>query len=317
MNVSVDSRSNQQPTLGTPDKRDSHSRRGPKVGDVFFWTLVTVLLIVTLFPFYWSLRTALSSNAALPANSKGLLPADFTLDGFKRALGLSSTKDAIAAGGSGAEINFLKALRNSFIVSIMVTVGMVFSCAMAAYAFARLKFRGRDKLFFVVLMALMIPPIFTLLPNFIWVKDRGLLDTYLGIAAPHLLMTPFAIFFLRQFFLSIPHEIEEAASIDGAGRFRIFFQVIMPMAASPIATLAVLTFIEQWNDYLWPKLVGQDESVRVLTSSLGNFRSQTPQGSPDWSGLMAATWVSALPILILLLLVGKRLVNSIQFSGIK
>jgi multiple sugar transport system permease protein len=293
------------------------NRRRIKPNDVVFWTIVAVLLVVTLFPFYWSLRTALSTNAKLPANSTGLLPAGFTFSGFERALGLASTEESIAAGGSGAEINFLNALKNSFIVSVMITVVQVLSCAMAAYAFARLRFPFRNQIFFAVLTALMIPPIFTLLPNFLWVQERGWLNTYIGIASPKLLMTPFAIFFLRQFFLSIPREIEEAAALDGAGRFRTFFRIIVPMAASPVATLAVLTFIESWNDYLWPKLVGQDESVRVLTASLGNFRSQTPQGTPDWAGLMAATWVSALPILILLLLMGKRLVNSIQFSGIK
>lgn len=292
-------------------------RKPVKPTDIVFWALVAVLMVVTLFPFYWSLRTALSTNSALPANSTGLLPANFTLSGFERALGMSSTEEAIAAGGSGAEIDFVTALRNSFILSTMVTIGQVLCCAMAAYAFARLRFPFRNQIFFVVLTALMIPPIFTLLPNFLWVQERGWLNTFQGMAAPRLLMTPFAIFFLRQFFLSIPREIEEAASIDGAGRFRTFFKIIVPMAASPIATLAVLTFIEQWNDYLWPKLVGQDESVRVLTASLGNFRSQTPQGTPDWAGLMAATWVSALPILLLLMLAGKRLVNSIQFSGIK
>jgi len=294
-----------------------HVRRLPKTSDIVLWIMVAVILIVTMFPFYWSLRTALSSNDALPSNSRRLLPADFSLGGFKRALGLASTEEAIAAGGSGAEINFLRALLNTFIVSLMVTLGQVLFCAMAAYAFARLRFPGRNALFFVVLTSLMIPPIFTLLPNFIFVQERGWLNTYIGIAAPTLLMTPFAIFFLRQFFLTIPKEIEEAATIDGAGRFRTFFTIIVPMASSSVATLAVLIFITQWNDYLWPKLVGPDQSVRVLTASLGNFNSQTPQGAPDWAGLMAATWVSALPILILLLLVGKRLVNSIQFSGIK
>lgn len=301
----------------TRPTRFTRNRRVIKPGDVFFWALVTLLLVATLFPFYWSLRTAFSTNSKLPANSTGLLPAGFTTSGFERALGLASTQESIAAGGSGAEINFLNALKNSFIVSTMITVGQVLCCAMAAYAFARLKFPFRNQLFFIVLTALMIPPIFTLLPNFLWVQERGWLNTYLGIASPKLLMTPFAIFFLRQFFLSIPHEIEEAAALDGAGRFRTFFKIIVPMSASPIATLGLLTFIEAWNDYLWPKLVGQDEKVRVLTASLGNFRSQTPQGTPDWAGLMAATWVSALPILILLLLMGKRLVNSIQFSGIK
>lgn len=301
----------------TREPDDVVRRRRFTLGTVIFWLCVAVLLFLTLFPFYWSLRTALSTNASLPGNSTSLLPGEWSLGGFERALGLASTEESIAAGGSGAEINFLRALLNSFIVATMVTIGQVLCCAMAAYAFARLKFPGRNALFFLVLTALMIPPIFTLLPNFTFVQDRGWLNTYIGIAAPTLLMTPFAIFFLRQFFLTIPWEIEEAASIDGAGPFRTFFKIIMPMAAPSVVTLAVLTFITQWNDYMWPKLVGPDESVRVLTASLGNFRSQTPQGAPDWSGLMAANWISMVPILILLLLVGKRLVNSIQFSGIK
>lgn len=304
------------PSVVRPEPTRRRFRR-PSTADLFLWVFVALLLIVTLFPFYWSLRTALSSNAALPANSTSFLPADFSLGGFERALGLATSEESIAAGGSGAGVDFLLALRNSFILSTIVTIGQVLCCAMAAYAFARLTFPGRDALFFLVLTALMIPPIFTLLPNFIWVQQRGWLNTFQGMAAPKALMTPFAIFFLRQFFLSIPRSIEEAAALDGAGRFRTFFQIIVPMASSPIATLAVLTFIEQWNDYLWPKLVGQSEDVRVLTASLGNFRSQTPQGTPDWSGLMAATWVSAIPIMILLILVGKRLVNSIGFSGIK
>ena len=119
----------------------------------------------------------------------------------------------------------------------MITVCQMTCCAMAAYAFARLHFPGRNLLFFVVLAALMIPPIFTLLPNFIFVQQRGWLNTYIGIAAPALLMTPFSIFFLRQFFMTIPVEIEEAATIDGAGRFRTFFTIIVPMAMSAVVTL--------------------------------------------------------------------------------
>lgn len=298
-------------------ERPWRKRRRPKLSNVVLGVLVALLLIVTLFPFFWSLRTAFSTNASLPANSTGLLPTEFSLGGFERALGLASTEDALAAGGSGAEIDVLRALMNTAIVSTMVTVGQVLCCSMAAYAFARLEFPGRDKLFSLMLTSLMIPPIFTLLPNFIFVQERGWLNTYHGIAAPTLLMTPFAIFFLRQFFLTIPRDIEEAAAIDGAGPFRTYFRIILPMASSSVTTLAVLTFITQWNDYLWPRLVGADESVRVLTASLGVFRSQTPQGTPDWAGLMAATWVSIIPILILLMVVGKRLVNSIQFTGIK
>ncbi len=315
MTVALEAPADQLEAVAVYDRDTVRPHR--KWADIVLWVVVGIVVVVTVFPLYWSLRTAFSTNSALPSNTKSLLPADFSLGGFERALGLATTEESIAAGGSGAEINFLRALLNTFIVAAMVTVVQMLCCAMAAYAFARLRFPGRNVLFFVVLTALMIPPIFTLLPNFIWVQERGWLNTYIGIAAPNLLMTPFAIFFLRQFFLTIPKEIEEAATIDGAGRFRTFFRIIVPMAASSVTTLAVLTFITQWNDYLWPKLVGPDPGVRQLTASLSNFRSQTPQGTPDWAGLMAATWVTALPILILLMIVGKRLVNSIQFSGIK
>ena len=127
---------------------------------------------------------------------------------------------------------------------------------MAAYAFARLKFPGRDKLFFLFLTAMMIPPIFTLIPNFVLIKNLGWLNTFPGIVAPFFLMTPFAIFFLRQFFLGISKEVEEAALLDGAGRWKIFRQLIVPMMAAPLATLAVLTYITAWHEYMWPLVTG-------------------------------------------------------------
>jgi multiple sugar transport system permease protein len=301
------------PISGTPQE----SRRQINWGRVVAWASLIVLLIVTIFPFYWMLRTSLSNNRALAAEAGSFLPADFTLGAFRRVLGLATTQEALAEGGSGASVNFWLYLRNSIIVATVVTVGQVFFCAMAAYSFARLHWPGRNKVFFVFLTALMVPPIFTTLPNFILIRDLGLLNTFAGIVLPTLLMTPFAIFFLRQFFLGQSREIEEAAMIDGAGHIRIFFRLVIPMASAPITTLAILTYINAWNDYMWPLLVGQDESVRVLTVALGVFRSQTPQGSPDWAGLMAATLIAALPIVVLFAVLGRRVVNSIGFSGLK
>ncbi|WP_024288516.1 carbohydrate ABC transporter permease [Cellulomonas sp. KRMCY2] len=287
------------------------------LGRAAAWAFMVLTSLMTLFPFYWMLRTALSNTKSLAANSDSFLPADLTLGAFQRVLGLSTTAEAIAQGGSGANVNFWLYLRNSLVVATTTTVGQVFFCALAAYAFARLSWPGRDKLFFAFITALMVPPIFTTLPNFILIKDLGLLDSYLGIVLPTLLMTPFSVFFLRQFFLGIPKEMEEAAMIDGAGRFRVFFTIILPMSAAPITTLSLLTYIASWNDYFWPLLVGKAESVRVLTVALGIFRSQTPQGSPDWAGLMAATLIAALPILVLYAFLGRRIINSIGFSGIK
>lgn len=286
-------------------------------GRTVAWICLIVLMLLTLFPFYWMLRTALSDNTQLAGNANSLLPVETTLGAFKRVLGLSTVEEAQAQGGSGASVNFWLYLRNSVVVSTVTTVSQVFFSAMAAYAFARLRWPGRDKVFAVFLAALMVPPIFTTLPNFVLIKNLGLLNSFAGIILPAAFMTPFAIFFLRQFFLGISRELEEAAMIDGAGHRRIFFGLIIPMSAAPITTLAILTYINSWNDYFWPLLVGQQENVRVLTVALGIFRSQTPQGSPDWAGLMAATLVAALPMIILFLAFARRITNSIGFSGIK
>jgi multiple sugar transport system permease protein len=287
------------------------------IGRVAAWAAMTILILITLFPFYWMLRTAFSTSKSLFTDPASLLPVDFTTGAFQRVLGLATPAEAQAEGGSGAAVSFWLYLRNSVVFATLTTAGQVFFCALAAYAFARLRWPGRDIVFFLFLTSLMIPPIFTMLPNFILIRNLGLINTMPGLVLPFFLMTPFAIFFLRQFFLGISKEIEEAAKIDGAGHWRIFFQIVLPMSTAPIVTLFILTFINMWNEYFWPLLVGSGENVRVLTVAIGVFRSQTPQGSPDWAGLMAAVLVAALPILILFFAFAKKIVNSIGFSGLK
>lgn len=300
-----------------PEPAPRRRRRRTTPGRVLGWVVLALLLVVTLFPFYWMLRTASSTNAALPGGAADPLPVGFSGEGFRRALGLATAQESLADGGSGASMDFPRYLLNSVVVATLVTVCQVFFSAMAAYAFARLRWPGRDAVYAVFLAGLMVPTIFTLLPNFLLVRDLGLLDTLPGIALPTMLMTPFAVFFLRQFFAGISFEIEEAAKLDGAGRFRTFFTIVLPMASPAVVTLAVLTYITAWNDYLWPLLVSQSDDSRVLTLALGIFRAQSPQASPDWAGLMAATLLAALPMLLLFLAFAKRIVNSIGFTGIK
>lgn len=292
-------------------------RRRPSLGRALAWTVMAAIVLITLLPFYWILRTALSANSALVAHPGDPLPVDLTGGGFARALGLQSTQEAIAQGGSGGGLAFWRYLLNSVIVSTLITVCQIFFSSMAAYAFARLRWRGRDKVFGLFLAGLMVPAIFTLLPNFVLIKQLGLVDTLLGIALPTMFMTPFAVFFLRQFFMNVPREVEEAALLDGAGKVRVFFRVLLPMASTPILTLAVLTYITSWNDYFWPLMVSYSDSSRVLNVALAIFRAQTPQTGTDWSGLMAATLIAALPMLVLFGLFARRIVSSISFTGIK
>ncbi|RRD29687.1 carbohydrate ABC transporter permease [Actinomyces bowdenii] len=313
------SRATITPTRTTPASGASAAPgvRRLNVGRILAWAAMILIIVVTVLPFYWVLRTALSSNAGLASNPTSLLPVDANLRGFQRVFGMQSPEEAIADGGSGASLNFWIYLRNSVIVSTLVTAGQVFFSAMAAYSFARLRWPGRDAIFGIFLAALMVPTIFTLLPNFVLVKELGLVDSLLGVALPTMFMTPFAVFFLRQFFMNVPRELEEAALLDGASKIRVFFQLILPMAKAPISTLAVLTYITAWNDYFWPLLVSYTDSSRVLTVALAVFKSQAPQTGPDWSGLMAATLVAALPMLLLFMAAARRIVNSIGFTGIK
>jgi len=292
-------------------------RKPLSFGRIAAWAAMILVILIVLVPFYWVLRTALSTNRELYANPSSWLPVGFTLDNFRRVLGLSTAQESLAAGGSGQTLNFWLYLRNSFIVTGLIVIGQVFFSSMAAYAFARLRFPLREPIFFLYVSALMIPGIVTLIPNYILVRNLGWINTFQGIVAPALLMSPFAVFFLRQFFLGINHEVEEAAMLDGTSLAGIYWRIVLPLAGPPITTLAILTFIGTWNAYLWPFLVGQDENVRVLTVALSVFRSQTPQGAPDWSGLMASAVVSIIPSMALFMILGRRVINSIQFSGYK
>lgn len=306
------------PTTSTPTTaRGRRARRRPSWGRVVGWVALVVALLVTLFPFYWMVRSALTPNADVVGDAGRLWPSHPTIINFARVLGLVSTAEAQAAGGSGASIQFGLYLWNSVCYCALIGFCQTLCCTMGGYAFARLSFRGRGLIFNILVAALMVPGIFTLLPNFVLVRDLGLLGTIWGMVAPSLLMTPFALFFMRQFFLPIPRDVEEAAMLDGAGQFTIFWRVVLPMARGPLITIGLITLVWAWKDFLWPLLIGRDETTRTVTVALGVYLQQSPNRQPDWTGLMAASTVSVVPVVILLAFLGRRIVESINFTGIK
>ena len=286
-------------------------------GRLLAWAVMAAIVVATVFPFWWMIRTALTPAADLYADNASLLPHDPTLINFARVLGLTSEAEARAAGGSGAHMNFARYLLNSAVYCGLIAALQTLFCAMAGYAFARLRFPGRDLVFAILIGALMVPPIFTLLPNFVLVKDLGLINTMAGMVAPTVLMTPFAVFFLRQFFLSLPRDVEEAAILDGCGPWGVFWRVALPMSRGPLITIGLTTIVWAWKDFLWPLLVGRGEDNRLVTVALGVFLQQSPNTQPDWTGLMAASTLSVLPVLVLLVFLGKRLVQSLNFTGTK
>jgi multiple sugar transport system permease protein len=279
------------------------------------YAVLALFVVISLGPIWIAVKTALSDSRTLFSSASSFLPQDPTLFNILRVLGFANPADPRLAQMSYGKIDFFRALVNSAIFTLLVSVPQIACSALAAYAFARLRFRGRRLIFFLFLSATMIPGIVLFIPNFILIKDLGWLNTYQGMAAPFALMTPFAVFFLRQMFLSTPRELEECARIDGASYFSIFFRIVLPFHRSALATLTIITSLSAWNEFFWPFLVGRSESVRVMAVAINAFRQQQAGGTPDWSGLMACTVLGLVPIAVLLVLFGRKVVESFQYAG--
>jgi multiple sugar transport system permease protein len=300
----------QADVLALNDKRNPWS-----TGRMLAWAVLITMLAITLAPLWMVVKTALLHPSELYTSSTQVLPVNPTWLNFKKVLGLMSTEEALSLGGSGAQINIMRALGNSLLFTGIIVTVQTASAALAAYAFARLNFPGRKVLFGLFVASMMVPGVVTFIPNFILIKELGWLNSMLGMVAPFCLMQGFSVFFLRQFFLSIPHDLEEAAILDGASRAYIFYKIVLPLSVTPLVTIAMLTGINMWNEFFWPYLVAKDEAQQVLPVALQSFKSQTPQGQPDWTGLMAATAITLLPTILLLVAFGRRVVESVQFTG--
>jgi multiple sugar transport system permease protein len=281
------------------------------------WVFLGAMLFISLFPVFWMLRTALSPNSNIFSSELDLFPDGMSLNNFKRILGFATLEEAQAMGGSGASLNFLLYLWNSLKFTGTIVLGTVTFAVCGGYALARLNFRGRNAIFIILMSGLLVPAMFATIPNFILIIKLHLLNTFAGSVAPFVFGSPFAVFFMRQFFLSFPKEIEEAAELDGLGVFSRLRKIVIPMSMPPIFTLALITGVTAWNEYLWPYLVSNDENKRVLTVGLRVFLSQSPSTAPDWAGLMAATTMTIIPVILVLAIFGKKMIGSIQLAGFK
>ncbi len=203
---------------------------------------------------------------------------------------------------------------NSLLIAVIFTLLILIIDAMAAYAYARMEFRGKNILFGLLLVTLVMPGIMFLIPNFITVARLGWLGTYQGVIAPGL-SGVFGVFFLRQFFQSIPKELEEAAIIDGANTWKTFTTVILPLSRGALATLGVITFLESWNSFLWPLLIlGNNRAMQTLPVGLATLQGQY---TFDYGKLMAGALVVTLPVLLLYVLLQRYIVQSIAMTGLK
>jgi multiple sugar transport system permease protein len=204
-------------------------------------------------------------------------------------------------------------MANTFLVSAVVTIVALFFHTMAGYALARLRFPGREFIFLAMFSTFLVSLPVIIVPLFILVRWMGLLNNFAGLIVPSI-FNAFGIFLLRQFYVSLPRELEEAALVDGAGYWRIYWSIILPLSRPIISALAILFFLANWNSFLWPLIVVNDQNLWVVQVAIANFRSQY---SGSWNYTMAASTIVALPMLILFAVFQRQIVDSIKTSGLK
>ena len=259
--------------------------------------LLTLVLLFFLAPFLWALLTALK-------------PADEVFSTPPKAIGSRIAWQNFADAWN--YLPFGRFMVNGLVVSVLGTLVVLVSSALAAYAFARLSFRFRDRIFLLYLGTLMIPQEVLVVPMFILMQQLGWVNSYAALVLPWA-FTAFGTFLLRQFYLGIPQELEEAAMVDGAGRVRVLLQIIVPIAKPALAVLAVFTFINYWNSFLWPLIIVNSTEMATVPLGLNMFRGQ--QGN-QWHLMMAASMISMLPSIVMLLLLQRHLVRGIALSGL-
>ena len=272
------------------------SRGGALALDILNHGALALVALLFLFPFFWMVSNAVRSNAEVLAIPVRILPNVFEWHNFAAAW---------------TQLPFGRFFLNSLIVSISVTVITVVVSCLSGYAFARLKFPGRDALLMGYLATLMVPGIMLIIPLFLIVNNLGMVNTFQGVILPVAFGT-FGSFLLRQFFMSIPTELEEAARIDGASRLRILVSIIVPLSMPAIGLLSLFTFIGQWNNFLWPLIVMTGADNATLPVGLTLF--QTQQGTA-WNYIMAGATLSMLPGIILAILLQKLIYNSIALNA--
>ncbi|HTN58057.1 MAG TPA: carbohydrate ABC transporter permease [Protaetiibacter sp.] len=276
-------------TAGTPQPKRRFS----------MWHLVLApIALLFVIPFAQMLMASLSPAEELVKFPPPFIPSRITFDGF---VALFTTTDAV------------RWLMNSTIVSVVSIVSHVVLCSLAGYGFARLQFRGRNVGFFMIVATIMIPTQLLMIPTYIMFSKLGLVNTLAAAFVPWL-ASAFGIFLMRQFFLSIPAEVEEAAALDGANRLQIFLRVVLPLARPAMATLAIFTLLSSWNDLIWPLIAINDDNWFTVQLGIANFQGTR---RTQWELLMAGNVVATAPLVLFFLFAQKQFVQTMTMSGLK
>ncbi len=264
------------------------------------YAIMALLIAVMVLPFAWMLSTSLKSQEYILQTTPQLIPDPLTFESYSQL---------------SERIDLARTTFNSLFVAVMGTLGQILVSAMAAYAFSRVEWRGRDTVFLLYLATMMIPAVVLVIPQFILIRNLGWMNSYAALIVPGL-FSAFGTFLLRQSFLQIPKDFEEAAFVDGANHFTIFWRIFLPLSKPALATLAIFSFMGLWNSYLYPLFVARRPEVMTLPVALAMLQGG-PRALTEWNLVMAGSVVAVLPILIVYLLAQRWFVQGVVASGIK
>jgi multiple sugar transport system permease protein len=269
-----------------------------RIGSVLGWLGLLALALSMIGPFLWMVATSFMERLEVYQFPPRVIPSEFRWENYVEAMTLQP---------------FGRYFLNSLIVAAATVSGQLMFCSMAAYAFARLRFLGRDRLFSVYLATMMIPAIVTVIPAFLLVNAFGWMNTYWALFTPTL-SSVWGIFLLRQFFLTIPRDLEDAARVDGASEFTVFWKIVLPLSRPALATLAVFAFMASWKDFLWPLIVTNRTEMRTVEVGIASFSTLY---ATDWPHQMAAAVIVLLPIILVFLSGQKYFVKGVTLTGLK
>lgn len=263
--------------------------------------LILIIIALSMFvPFLAMFNLSFSNNEEIFSYPPNFFIRDFTFDNYFHVF---------------KSIPVARYFFNSLIVASITTIGQVIISALAGYAFARLKFKGSDFLFLIILITMMIPPQVNIIPLFFLMRELHLIDTYQALIIPGF-FGGFGIFMFRQFFLTLPKDLEEAAKIDGCDLIETFFKVALPLSIPTVATLSIFTFISSWNSFIWPLIVTNSESMRTLPLGLAIFKSSLREITV-WGDLLACAVICTIPTILIFLIGKKYFINDLLQGGIK
>ncbi len=287
----------------TAGARPKPTQRDPRriAGLILPYAVLILLTIVFIAPLLWMLSTSLKPNYQTTQFPPQWIPQEFSAEGYSKIL-TTTTQTPV-----------LRWFINSLVAAAAHAALVLVTASMAAYALARMNFRGKNILFAMIIATLFIPQFVFLVPNYLIVDSFGWLDTLLAVIVPGA-AGAFGVFFLRQFYLSLPQELEEAALIDGANRYQIFTRLILPISKAPLATLAVLSFLTNWNDFLWPVLVLFSPQNLTLPPGLSILQGAY---NTNYTVIMTGGVVASVPVLILYLFAQRYIIEGVSRSGLK